>query len=93
MGAAKWRRAKRAASASLENMDEVKRQKKMRQMVNKKLRAVLDKMLPMLRKALNVEDLLRVPLYPTVEDLDARVPLTPTFLNSEFGWNDYWGKS
>ena len=95
MGAAAHRRAKRAASASEEQMDEIRLQKKMRQMVNKKLRAVLGKMLPMLRKAqaLNVEELFRVPLSPTVEDLDARVPLTPTFLNSEFGWNDYWGKS
>ena len=94
------RRAKRCANSSAEEMKEVRFEKRVRQAVNKKLRVEIREHLIRMRsllqkqyQATNVEELFRVPPSPTVEDLDARVPLTPTFLNSEFGWNGYWGKS
>ena len=93
-------RAKRCANSSAEEMKEVRFEKRVRQAVNKKLRvelrAHLIGMRTLLQKqyqATSVEELLRVPPSPTDEELDARVPLTPTFLNCEFAWNGDWWKS
>ena len=100
MTTAARRRAKRCATSTAEEMKEVKFEKRVRQAVNKKLRVEIREHLIRMRsllqkqyQATSVEELLRVPPSPTDEELDARVPLTPTFLNCEFAWNGDWWKS
>ena len=55
LSTAAWRRAKRQSTATLEKMDECKRAKKQRQLVNQKLKGILEQLMPIFRKRLGLD--------------------------------------